>query len=110
MAEFHFFVMIPVLGFGPISPMYLSNSQANNGRKKDRSEDMSDNSMCLMSVCSDAILGLRELFTQHPKELSRHLSSVFEALMPRVADGDRPTREALKLLLRHCLLTGLPQV
>lgn len=49
----------------------------------------------------DALLGLKELFTLHPNELTLHLSQVFEQVVEKMLDPSSNVRKALHTLLTY---------
>ncbi|CAM6100933.1 unnamed protein product [Calypogeia fissa] len=57
----------------------------------------------------DALMGLKDLFGKHPKELVMHAVVVIEKLSPRITDTEKSVRQALVLLLQSSILPTLPE-
>uniref|UniRef100_A0A251VL71 Putative armadillo-type fold protein n=1 Tax=Helianthus annuus TaxID=4232 RepID=A0A251VL71_HELAN len=50
-------------------------------------------------VCRDALIGIRDIFSNHPAELKLHRLTVIEKLGERMSDDDKIVRETLYQLL-----------
>ncbi|KAL2644793.1 hypothetical protein R1flu_012380 [Riccia fluitans] len=78
-------------------------------RKQTLKELLSQTSHYSERTRKDALIGLKDLFGRHPKELIMHAVVVIEKLSPRITDADKGVRQALVLLLRTSVLPHLPQ-
>lgn len=61
-------------------------------------------------VRKEAVLGIKDLLSRHPEELSSHAVTLVEKLCPRMIDTDKSVQNALLLLLRTSIFASLPQV
>ncbi|KAI5066236.1 hypothetical protein GOP47_0018860 [Adiantum capillus-veneris] len=61
-------------------------------------------------VRKDALYGIKDLISRHPKELSLHAVTIMEKLCPRISDKSKAVRQALLDLLRTTIFSELPEV
>ncbi|MCO5574368.1 hypothetical protein L7F22_028151 [Adiantum nelumboides] len=62
------------------------------------------------NVRKDALYGIKDLLSRHPKELNLHAMTVVEKLCPRLSDKSKIVRQALLDLLRMTIFSELPEV
>ncbi|WCJ34196.1 ARM repeat superfamily protein [Euphorbia peplus] len=57
-------------------------------------------------VRKDGLLGMKDLFANHPEELNSHRYQVIEKLRERISDDDKMVRETLYQLFKSVILPG----
>ncbi|KAG6754021.1 hypothetical protein POTOM_042029 [Populus tomentosa] len=57
-------------------------------------------------VRKDALMGMKDLFLNHPEELKLHRYAVIEKLRERISDDEKTVRENLYQLLKSVILPG----
>ncbi|BBN01905.1 pre-rRNA-processing protein IPI1 [Marchantia polymorpha subsp. ruderalis] len=80
-----------------------------NQRKQTLKELLAQTTHYSERTRKDALMGLKDLFGRHQKELVMHAVVVIEKLFPRVTDTDKNVRQAFVALLRTSILPHLPQ-
>ena len=58
----------------------------------------------------DALMGMKDLFLNHPEELKLHRYAVIEKLRERISDDGKIVRENLYQLLKSVILPGCKEV